>query len=100
FHGRLTDLGAPRFRFEVSSVLRSAADQAALRAVNPNAALGESTHEYATTVDVLYSAFAAPVDPIVALDRTEAEWLAPYLERYAVVAAERVAARRAMELKA
>lgn len=100
FHARLEELGSPKFRFEISSVLRSAADQAALREVNPNAAVGESTHEYGTTVDVLYSAFAAPVEPLVSPHLPEAAWARPFLQRYATVAAERVAARRAMELEA
>lgn len=101
FHARLAEIGAPPFRFEVSSVLRTAADQAALREVNPNAALGESTHEYATTVDVLYSAFAAPVEPIVTLPPDTADaGPGPHLHRYAATAAERVAGRRALELKA
>lgn len=100
FHDRLAALGAPPYRIEVTSVLRTRGDQEALRRVNPNAALGESTHEYGTTVDVLYSAFAAPAEPIVEIDASGAEWVEPYLRRYAGVAAERVAARRASELKA
>ena len=100
FHSRLAQLGAPAFRLEVTSVLRTAEDQAALRRINPNAALGETTHEYGTTIDVLYSAFSAPARTLVDIDTDGAEWLGPYLDRYAVVAAERVAARRALELKA
>ncbi|HEX6068933.1 MAG TPA: DUF5715 family protein [Longimicrobiaceae bacterium] len=100
FHARLAQLGAPPFRMEVTSVLRSAADQEALRRVNPNAAQGESTHEYGTTVDVLYAAFAAPTEPIVAIDAAGADWADEHLRRYARLAAERVAARRAMEIKA
>jgi hypothetical protein len=100
FHARLEELGAPPYRLEVTSVLRTAADQAALRRVNPNAAAGESTHEYGTTVDVLYSAYAAPDRPIVQADAAGAEWLAPHLERHAALAAERIAGRRALELKA
>jgi hypothetical protein len=100
FQARLTELGAPAYRLEVTSVLRTAADQEALRRVNPNAARGESTHEYGTTVDVLYSAFTAPVEPIVQIDAPEAPWLEPHLRRYAAVAAERVAGRRALEIKA
>lgn len=99
FHARLRAAGVPAFRFEVSSVLRSAADQAALRRVNPNAATGESTHEYGTTVDVLYSAFAAPAQPIAAIGIDGVPWARSLVERYGQVAAERVAARRAMELK-
>jgi hypothetical protein len=100
FQARLAELGAPPYRLEVTSVLRTAADQEALRRVNPNAAAGESTHEYGTTVDVLYSAFSAPAEPIAAIDAAEAPWMEPYLRRHADVAAERVAGRRALELKA
>jgi hypothetical protein len=100
FQARLAALGAPPYRVEVSSALRAASDQEALRRVNPNAALGESTHEYGTTVDVLYSAFAAPLRPLVEIDVAGAAWAEPYLRRYAEIAAERVAGRRALELKA
>ncbi|MEX2569745.1 MAG: DUF5715 family protein [Gemmatimonadota bacterium] len=100
FHERLAALGAPPFRMEITSVLRSAEDQAALRQVNPNAALGESTHEYGTTLDVLYSAYSAPLEPIVDIEASTAQWAEPYLRRYADLAAERVAGRRALEIKA
>lgn len=100
FQARLAALGAPAYRLEVTSVMRTAGDQEALRRVNPNAAPGESTHEYGTTVDVLYSAFAAPVRPIVEIDPGVAEGLVLSLDRYAAIAAERVAGRRAHELKA
>ena len=106
FHARLKDLGAPPFRLEVSSALRTAADQRALRQVNPNAASGESTHEYGTSVDLAFSAFAAPAEPVVTptvekTGRAEgARWVSTYLHRYQDVAAGRVAARRALELKA
>lgn len=100
FHAELAELGVPPYRMEVSSVLRSAQDQEALRRINPNAAEGESTHEYGTTVDVLYSAFAAPGDPLVNPDVEEAPWLAAHVQHYTTVAAERVAARRSLELKA
>lgn len=99
FHARLRDIGAPLFRMEITSVFRSAEDQAALRRVNPNAAMGESTHEYGTTFDVLYSAFAAPAQPMVQVDAGATAWLEPFLLRHAIVAAERVAGRRAHELK-
>ena len=42
FHARLAALGAPAFRMEVTSALRSAADQAELRRINPNAAEGRA----------------------------------------------------------
>jgi hypothetical protein len=100
FQARLAALGAPAYRIEVTSVLRTAADQAALRRVNPNAAAGESAHEFGTTFDVLYSAYAAPAEPFVQLESGDAGAFEPVLRRYADVAAERVAGRRALELKA
>jgi hypothetical protein len=100
FQARLAALGAPAYRIEVTSVLRTAADQAALRRVNPNAAAGESAHEFGTTFDVLYSAYSAPVEPFVQIDAVATGTFQPALRRYADVAAERVAGRRALELKA
>lgn len=100
FHARLAELDLPPYRMEISSALRTAEDQAALRQVNPNAVGGESTHEYGAAVDVLYSAFTAPLDPVVAIEAEGAAWTVPYLRRYEEAQAERVAGRRAMEIKA
>lgn len=55
FRDRLALKGLPPFRFAVSSVWRSAADQAALRGGNVNAAAGHSSHEYGTTYDITYN---------------------------------------------
>jgi hypothetical protein len=63
FHERLDSLGLPRYRMEVTSVLRTPATQAALRGRNANAARGVSAHEFATTVDVAHARFAAPAEP-------------------------------------
>ena len=60
FHQRLDSLGIPRFRFEVSSVLRTSALQAELRRGNSNASRGTSSHEHGTTVDIAYNAFSPP----------------------------------------
>jgi hypothetical protein len=100
FQTRLQELDVPPYRLEVTSLLRSAEDQAALRRVNPNAAAGESTHEFGTTLDIAYSAFAAPLEPIVPLETAEAPWLEPHLARFASAMAESVAARRSRELQA
>lgn len=100
FHARLAELSLPPYRMEISSALRTAEDQAALRQVNPNAVGGESTHEYGAAVDVLYSAYSAPPDPVVAIEAGGATWAKPYLRRYAEAQAERVAGRRALEIKA
>lgn len=55
FRDRLATVGLPPFRFSVSSGLRSAEDQTALRGGNVNAAAGRSSHEYATTYDITYN---------------------------------------------
>jgi hypothetical protein len=68
FHAHLDDLGLPRFRFEITSVLRTSDHQAALRRSNPNAAAGVSAHEYGTTVDVAYRRFAPPAGLLESLE--------------------------------
>jgi hypothetical protein len=65
FQARLAEHGLPPLRMEVTSVLRTAQDQARLRQVNPNAAVGESTHQFGTTIDIAYSSFVAPAEPVV-----------------------------------
>ena len=55
FRDRLATKGLPPFRFSVSSVWRTGADQAALRGVNANAAADRSSHEYGTTYDLTYN---------------------------------------------
>jgi hypothetical protein len=99
FHVELDALAIPRYRIEVTSVLRSADDQARLQQVNPNAAAGESTHQYGTTFDIAYSAFAPPAAPIVE-PGADADWLHAHLLWAAGQAAETVAARRSRELMA
>lgn len=100
FHERLDSLGVPRYRFEVTSVLRTAEQQAALRGANANATGGASAHEFGTTVDLAYSAFAAPAEPLVVPDVQDAPWLESRLRRVADGVAELVAARRSRELQA
>jgi hypothetical protein len=100
FHARLAAMGLPPFRLEVTSVMRTPASQAALRRVNPNAALGESTHEYGTTLDVAYASFAAPAQVALDFDLAGVEWLAPLVRRIAVALLETVAARNSRELQA
>lgn len=99
FQQRLADMGLPPYRLEVTSVLRTAAQQADLRRTNPNAA-AETTHSYGTTFDIAYSAFAPPAQPIAepsgALTAEERD-VALHL---AAMHAELVAARRSRELMA
>lgn len=100
FQRALARLGAPAYRLEVTSALRSADDQALLRRTNVNAAAGESTHQYGTTFDIAYSAFAPPAEPVARARIPEAPWLAPHLDAVAAALAETVAARRSRELMA
>lgn len=60
FHARLDSLGLPRYRMEVTSVLRTPESQADLRSRNSNAARGVSAHEFGTTLDVAHIRFAGP----------------------------------------
>lgn len=57
FWDRLSARDLPGFRYAISSMLRSAEDQAALTAVNINAARGLSSHQYGTTFDITYRRF-------------------------------------------
>jgi hypothetical protein len=100
FHTAIAERGLPPLRLEVTSVLRTADDQARLRRVNPNAARGESTHQFGTTFDIAYTSFVAPQRPILELDTRDAPWMEPYLRQVEALAAETGAARMSRELKA
>ncbi len=100
FQTRLDSLGLPRLRMEITSALRTAATQSALRGRNANAAGGTSTHEYGTTVDVAYSAFSAPPVPMDGLALEEAPYLERALTHFAAAAVDASAARKSRELKA
>ena len=60
FHARLDERGLPPFRLDVTSVLRTSRQQAALRRRNANAAETTSSHQFGTTLDIAYLSFAAP----------------------------------------
>lgn len=104
FQDRLEAMGLPPYRYEISSVLRTAEGQAALRRTNPNAAAGTSAHEFGTTVDIVYEAYPAPADLPEELmpDETAATSAADAaaLERVARVVLERMAARKSREMQA
>lgn len=95
FQEALGAMGLPRYRLEVTSVLRTPAGQAALREGNVNAAAGTSTHEYGTTLDIAYESYAVPLVD-AAVRAGEVEWLA---ERIRTLALERVAAVKSRELQ-
>jgi hypothetical protein len=66
FHARLDSLGVPRYRLDITSVLRTPEKQAELRRRNSNASQTESAHEFGTTVDLAYRRFAPPAGPLPA----------------------------------
>ena len=99
FQDRLDDMGIPPYRIEVTSALRSAADQARLRRTNVNAAAGVSTHEFGTTVDIAYTAFAPPAELPAGIVAEGPDWIAPYLEAVARPILESVSARKSRELQ-
>lgn len=100
FQERLAEMGLPRYRVEVTSMLRTAESQADLRQSNPNAAAGASTHEFGTTLDLAYSSFAAPADPELDIDVSAAPWLESRIDQFAHAVLESAAARKSRELQA
>lgn len=99
FQRRLAEMGLPAYRLEVTSALRTEEGQAALRERNENAAAGVSAHEFGTTVDIPYTAFAPPAElpPSLRVDAPPA--LRPYLDRMAALTLESVSARKSRELQ-
>ncbi|HUF75060.1 MAG TPA: DUF5715 family protein [Longimicrobiales bacterium] len=100
FQARLAEIGVPPYRIEVTSALRTSARQAGLRRTNANAAAGVSSHEFGTTVDLSYAAFAPPAElPAEVLEAVPAN-LRPQMERLADLALESVSGRKSRELGA
>jgi hypothetical protein len=98
FQARLAEMGLPAYRIEVTSALRTSERQAALRRTNPNAAAGVSSHEFGTTVDISYAAFAPPAELEPDLLAGVPVALRPYARRMAELALESVSARKSREL--
>jgi hypothetical protein len=61
FQAKLDSLAIPPYRLDITSVLRTPENHAALRRANSNASKVESAHEFGTTVDIAYRRFAAPM---------------------------------------
>ena len=100
FQERLAVMGLPPYRLEVTSALRTSQRQERLRRSNANAAAGTSSHEFGTTVDLSYAAFAPPADtPREILTGVPTEF-APHMERLVDLALESVSARKSRELGA
>ena len=100
FQARLAELEVPPYRIEVTSALRSTERQARLRATNGNAERGVSAHEFGTTLDLSYAAFAPPAELPDQVLGDVPEGLVPHVRRYADLAFESVSARKSRELGA
>lgn len=66
FHAELDSIGIPKYRLDITSVLRTPENQSALRRRNANAAREISAHEFGTTVDIAYRRYAPPAQDSVA----------------------------------
>ena len=67
FQARLAELGLPPYRFMITSATRTLDSQSALSRSNRNAARGNSSHQYGTCVDIVYTKYPAPTsvpDPL------------------------------------
>lgn len=100
FQAALAARGLPAYRLEVTSLIRTAAQQEALRRTNPNAAAGTSTHEFGTTMDITYESWAAPARLPEAYAPAEPAWLTPHTAAAARAMLEYAAARKSRELQA
>ena len=78
---RLEEAGLPAYRYVISSGLRTADNQQALRAINPNAARGVSSHEFGTTLDIVYHKYDYRHRPGDRLPPTEYPALTARLEK-------------------
>jgi hypothetical protein len=99
FQTRLAGMGLPPYRLEITSALRTIEGQARLRDVNENAAGGVSAHEFGTTVDIAYTAFAPPAETPATLVVPSPPGLRPYLDQVAALVLESVSARKSRELQ-
>ena len=88
FQKRLADLGLPPYRFMITSATRTLDSQTALKSRNRNAARGNSSHQYGTCVDIVYTKYPAPTsvpDPLpptgdAAVDRVLEDYVAYEVE--------------------
>jgi len=100
FQARLAEMGLPPYRIEVTSALRTSEGQNRLRSSNANAAAGASSHEFGTTVDLSYAAFAPPAEHPEDILAGVPSDLVPHLGRLVDLAFESVSARKSRELGA
>lgn len=99
FQAALQEAGLPRYRYVISSVLRTQENQQALRRINPNATSGPSTHEYGTTLDVVYHTYEYVPQPSDMLKPSGIAFLDERLEPVRVRAYDALGMRYWQELQ-
>lgn len=99
FHEQLRNHGLPLFRFNISSVLRTEESQRLLRRENPNATRGVSTHEFGTTLDVVFHTYAYHPTPDDVLPPTPYSFLNVHLEKMRIRAYDALGMRYWQELQ-
>ena len=93
FQARLADLGLPPYRFMITSATRTLNSQTALKRNNRNAARGNSSHQYGTCVDIVYTKYPAPTTAPDPLDPTGIAALDQMLDDYVAYEVEAGGAR-------
>lgn len=99
FRDSLAARGLPRYQFVISSVLRTAENQQDLRRINPNATSGVSTHEFGTTLDIVYHKYRYAPQPGDALPPSSVPVLDARVEPLRVQAYEALGMRYWQELQ-
>lgn len=99
FHDQLRSLDLPLYRYNISSVLRTEENQQQLRRINPNAARGVSTHEYGTTLDIVYHTYEYHPVPEDVLPPTSYGFLNVHLEKMRIRAYDALGMRYWQELQ-
>lgn len=98
-HDKLAEHDLPRYRYVISSGLRTGDNQRALRQINPNATSGVSSHEFGTTLDIVYHKYRYGSLPEDRLPDTPYPFLNDRLETLRVQAYDALGMRYWQELQ-
>jgi len=98
-HEKLAEHDLPQYRYVISSGLRTGDNQRALRRINPNATSGVSSHEFGTTLDIVYHKYRYGALPEDRLPDTPYPFLNDRLEMLRVQAYDALGMRYWQELQ-
>jgi hypothetical protein len=99
FQAKLAEAGLPNYHYVISSVLRTGDNQRNLRQINPNATSGVSSHEFGTTLDLVYHKYRYATRPEDMLPPTPYPFLDERLEPLRVQAFNALGMRYWQELQ-